>query len=236
MKKIEQITCKKCETVNPLYTSICINCKSYLRERVVNIDLWKTIGQLIDDTQSAFKQILFSEHKNFIVFITFFLAIKNLILARFFSIPEIGQEGVKIQFALSYLIILFLTFVIFSLFTFVQNLFYKKLKIDIRFKDIYSLNIYCFIPVILSLVFIFPVELIVLGGDIFSNNPTPFQIKPTVAYLLTGFEVITFVWSIVLLTKSIIFVSGKYTLSILLANLFLISLLFLYIVSAKYIF
>lgn len=236
MKKIEQIACKKCSAINPLYTSICENCGAFVRERVVNIDLFNTIGQLIEDTQSAFKQILFAENKNFIIFITIFLAIKNLILARFFSVPELGIKGVSISFILSYLIILAFTFVIIGTFTFVQKIIYKNLKIEIRFKDIYSLNIYSFIPLIISLFFIFPVELVVLGGDIFSNNPNPFEIKPTVAYFLSGFEIILFVWSIVLLTKSIIFITGKYLLSILLANLFLIALILLYFLSSKIIF
>jgi hypothetical protein len=236
MKKIDQIACKKCATINPLYTSICENCGAFLRERIVNIDLFKTIGQLIENTSLAFKQILFAENKNFIIFITIFLAIKNLLLARFFSVPELGVEGVRISFIVSYLIMLDFTFILFGAFTAIQKLLFKQLNIEIRYKDIYTLNIYSFIPLILSLIFIFPVELVVLGGDIFSNNPNPFQIKPTVAYILGGFEVILFVWSIVLLTKSIIFITGKYILSIALANLFLIALIFLYFFSAKIIF
>lgn len=236
MKNIEQISCKKCSTVNPLYTSKCINCSAYLRERVVNIDLWKTIGELIEDNKTAFQQILFAENKNFIIFITSFLAIKNLILARFFSVPDLGINGVRVPFILSYIIMLLLTFSFFGVFTIIQNYYYKKLKIGIRFKDVYALNIYSFIPVVLGLFLIFPVELVVLGGDIFSNNPNPFQIKPLIAYLLSGIEIILFIWSTIILVKSIIFISRKIIIPISLSTLFLLSLIFLYFYSAKIIF
>lgn len=236
MKQIEQITCKKCSTVNPLYTSICINCKSYLRERVVNIDLWKTIGQLIGEPQSAFRQIIYAENKNFIIYILLFIGLKNLIISRFLSVPTLGKDGVTSSFILSYLLMLTFTILIFSGFTLLQKIFYNKLKIQLRFKDIFSLNIYVFIPFVLSLFSIFIVEIVVLGSDIFSNNPNPFQIKPTAAYLLLGFEVFVFLWSIYLLSLSIIFISGRIFISILLTLLFLIVLVSTYIISSQIIF
>jgi hypothetical protein len=236
MNKIQQITCKKCSTVNPLYTSVCLECKSYLRERVVNIDLWKTIGQLIDDTTNAFRQIIFAENKNFIIFISLFLAIKNLIISRFLSVPFLGKEGVSKSFLVSYFMILLFTIMVVSIFTFAQKILYNNFKTHLRFKDIYALNVYAFIPFILSLIFIFPVEVVVLGGDLFSNNPNPFQIKPTISYLLAGFEIVTFLWSIYLLSKEILFISGRIFFTILLTMIFLFALLLMYFISSHLIF
>ena len=236
MQIIEQITCKKCSTSNPVYTSICVNCKSYLRERVVNIDLWKMIGLLIEDSQNAFRQLIYAENKNFIIFILLFLSLKNLIIARFLSVPLLGKEGVTTSFIISYLLMIFSTSLIIVGFSFLLMNVYKKLNIQLRFKDIFAINVYVFIPLIFSLIFILPVELAVLGGDIFSNNPTPFQIKSNVSYMLLGFEVIAFLWSFLLLVKSIIFISGKLFLSILLTGLFLIVVIALYFASSQIIF
>ena len=236
MKKIEQITCKKCSAINPLHTSICTNCKSYLRERIVNIDLWKTIGQIIEAPSDAFRQIVYAENKNFIIFISLFLAIKNLIIARFLSVPLLGKDGVTVPFIFSYLLILLFTIIIFSGFSFLQKAVYSKLDIKLRFKDIYAMNVYSFVPLIISLVFIFPVELVVLGGDIFSNNPNPFQIKPTISYSLLGFEIIAFLWSIFLLNKSISFITGKTLFSLSLTILLLIVLIAAYFLSSQIIF
>lgn len=236
MNKIEQITCNKCSTLNPLYTSICINCKSYLRERVVNIDLWKTIGLLIEDPSSAFRQIIFAENKNFIIFITLFIALKNLLITRFLSVPFLGKEGVSTPFIISYFIILGFTLLLFIGFTLLQKIYFNKLKTILRVKDIYASDVYAFVPFVLGIFFIFPIELVVLGGDVFSNNPTPFQIKPTVSYLLTGFELLTFLWSFVLLNKSMRIISGKTLTPILFTVLFLSISILSYIVLSHLIF
>lgn len=236
MKFIKQIICQKCSHLNPLYTSICQNCKSYLRERVVNIDLWKTIGQLIEDPINAFRQIIFAENKNYILFILLLLSVKNLIVSRFFSVAFMGKEGVTSSLFLSYLMIFILTFLTLIAFTFLLKILYKKIKIDLRFKDVFSANIYSFSPFIIGLVFIFPVELIVLGGDLFSNNPNPFQIKPTVSYMLAGFEILSFLWSIFLVFKSIFYVSSRLKLAILLTIILFILFIALYFFSSRIIF
>lgn len=236
MYKLEQISCKKCSTVNPLYTSICINCKSYLRERFVNIDLWKTIGQIIESPKKAFTSILFAENKNFVIFLTLLFALKNLIITRFFSVPTMGQEGVQTSTLLSYIIIFAISFLILSIITLILKLYYYKLNVDLRFKDIYATTIYSFTPYILSLISIFIIELVVLGGDIFSNNPTPFQIKPTIAYTLAGFEILVFIWSILLFLRSILLIIGKIIIPIIIILTFTSTIILAFIFSAKYIF
>ena len=199
----EHTKCKKCNHVNPPYKNICTECKSYLRERVVNIDLWNTIQLIIEDPVKAFKQIIFAEHKNFILFLTFFISIKNLIIARYFSVPALGVNGVIAPFVLSLILGISLSVFLLSLFTFLLKSFYNFKKINLRFKDIYAINVYSFIPYLFGLIFIFPVELIVLGGDIFSNNPYSFQIKPLITYILLGVELITILWSFYLIQKGI---------------------------------
>ncbi|MBK7629975.1 MAG: hypothetical protein IPJ23_04605 [Ignavibacteriales bacterium] len=199
----EHTRCKKCNHINPAYKNICTKCKSYLRERIVNIDLWDTISLLFEEPIKAFKQIIFAEHKNFILFISFFIAIKNLIIARFFSVPALGLNGVTTSLLFNILLMILISVSILFLFTYLLKIFYSFRKIDLRFKDIYAVNVYSFVPYLFGLIFIFPVELIVLGGDIFSNNPYSFQIKPLVTYILIGFELITIIWSFYLIHKSI---------------------------------
>jgi len=199
----EHTKCKKCNHVNPAYKNICTECKSYLRERVVNIDLWNTIQLIIEDPVKAFKQIIFAEHKNFILFLTFFISIKNLIIARYFSVPALGVNGVTAPFILSLIFGILISVFLLSFFTLLFKSFYNFKKIKLRFKDIYAINVYSFIPYLFGLVFIFPVELIVLGGDIFSNNPYSFQIKPLITYILLGVEFITILWSFYLIQKTI---------------------------------
>lgn len=218
----EHTKCKKCNHINPTYKYICSECKNYLRERVVNINLWDTILLIIEDPQKAFKQIIFAEHKNFIIFITFFIVIKNLLISRFLSVPVLGINGVTTSFILSLVFMIFITLILSSSFVLIQKGLYTKKGIVLRFRDIYAVNAYSFIPYLFGLFFVFPVELIVLGGDIFSNNPYSFEIKPVITYILIIIEFIIILWSFYLISKSIFSISAnrKYTILLTLAYVF----------------
>lgn len=213
----EHTKCKKCNHINPAYKNICSECKSYLRERVVNIDLWNTIQQIIETPAQAFKQIIFAEHKNFIIFITFFIAVKNLVIIRYLSVPDLGLNGVTSPFVLSLTLTAVLTFLLLGTFAFIQIKIFNRRNVNLRFKDIYAINVYSFIPYIFGLVFIFPVELIVLGGDIFSNNPYSFEIKPLITYILIAFELITILWSFFLIFKSLLTITSIKSISLLIS-------------------
>ena len=213
----EHTKCKKCNHINPAYKNICSECKSYLRERVVNIDLWNTIQQIIETPAQAFKQIIFAEHKNFIIFITFFIAVKNLVIIRYLSVPDLGLNGVTSPFVLSLTLTAVLTLLLLGTFAFFQIKIFDRRNVNLRFKDIYAVNVYSFIPYIFGLVFIFPVELIVLGGDIFSNNPYSFEIKPLITYILIAFELITILWSFFLIFKSLLTITSIKSISLLIS-------------------
>lgn len=232
----EHTECKKCNHINPAYKYICSECKSYLRERVVNIDLWNTIQLILEDPVKAFKQIIFAEHKNFIIFITFFIAIKNLIITRFFSVAALGINGVATSFFISLILSILITLFLFSLLTFIQRSIYSKQKIILRFKDIYAINVYTFIPYLLGLIFIFPIELVVLGGDVFSNNPYSFEIKPLVTYILSGIELITILWSFFLVAKSINSITSNRFYSILITSIYFLIWFTSLFLSSKIIF
>lgn len=232
----EHTKCKKCNHINPAYKNICTECKSYLRERVVNIDLWNTIQLLIEDPIKAFKQIIFAEHKNFILFLTFFISIKNLIIARYFSVPALGLNGITAPFILSLILGILLSIFLLSLFTLLIESFYNYNKINLRFRDIFAINVYSFIPYLFGLVFIFPVELIVLGGDIFSNNPYSFQIKPLITYILLGVEFITILWSFYLIQKGIFQILMNRIFSLLFSSAFFIIWFTALYFSSKFIF
>ena len=232
----EHTTCKKCNHINPPYKNICSECKSYLRERIVNIDLWDTIRLVIEEPAKVFRNIIFAEHKNFILFITFFIAIKNLIIARFFSVPELGINGVESSFLLSLVLIILVTLLLIVSFSLIQKNIYSKKEVKLRFKDIYAVNTFSFTPYLFGLVFIFPVELVVLGGDIFSNNPYSFEIKPLITYTLMGFELITISWSFYLIYKNLMTISLNKKYSIFFTILYFLTWFATLYFSSKIIF
>jgi hypothetical protein len=232
----ENIKCSRCNHINPPYKNICEECKNYLRGRVVNIDLWETVLKLIEEPKSAFKTIIYAEHKNFILFLLFFISIKNLIITRYISVPELGTNGVKTSLMLSFVLTLITTIIFFSIITVIQIFLTKNNLLKLRFIDLVSTNIYTFVPYLIGLVFIFPVELVVLGSDIFSNNPYSFEIKPTITYILIGFEILTILWVILLNFKSIIFIGIKKNITFFLTLLFLVIWICTLYISSKIIF
>ena len=136
------VTCPNCNFENPFYNSVCSSCKYYLRDRIYNIDLWTLISSLIESPTKAFHTIIFSEHKNFISFILFFVAIKYLINVRFISMLSVGEFQSTIGLQYSYLILFGIMIIYFLLFSFVYKFSGKSNEINLRFKDTLALIIY----------------------------------------------------------------------------------------------
>ena len=65
-------------------------------------------------------------------------------------------------------------------------------------KDILSIISYSLIGNIFALIVFFPLELIFFGEYLFSNNPSPFIIKETVAYIMLVLELLVVLWTIFL--------------------------------------
>lgn len=192
------ITCRNCSGENPYFSLICGHCSAFLRERVVNIDLWKTIGQLVESPAKAFRDIIHAEHKNFIFFLSFLIGIKFFIDALILSEPIFRGPNI-----FSNVVAVFFTSILAvplaaALFSLLFTYLTKKFKVKTRYKDNFSFLIYSQLPHVFALVFLFPVELVLFGGFLFSTNPSPFLLKPTPAYTMAIMEGIMFLWALVL--------------------------------------
>ncbi len=216
------IICPHCNSENAFYNIICTKCRYYLRDRIYNIDLWNTIISLIDNPAKSFRNIIFSEHKNFIYFILLFISAKYLINTRFLAMISVGQFQTSIELFFSYLIILTVVSIYFLLFTLVYTIIGHRTKIHIRFKDVFSIIIYSQVPFVLALVVLFPLELVIFGDYLFSMNPTPFTIKGNVAYLFLLVEISIVLWSIFLTFKAFSSHSRNRNLSLLVTISFIV--------------
>lgn len=198
MKYRNEISCPTCSSINFDYDYKCQNCKSFLRERAINIDLGETLLRLIDSPVQTFSKIKLAEHKNYVLFIIFFLAIRFLIISRFISVPSAGNEvfgNLPILFGISFLLTTLLLFAV----SFLMKNFFELIKIKSRMKDLLSVLTYSFIPNLFALFILFPIELVFYGEYLFSNNPYPYQIKQDIFYFLLILEILTILWSLFLL-------------------------------------
>jgi hypothetical protein len=214
------VTCPNCNSENPFYNSVCSGCKFYLRDRIYNIDLWTVISSLIESPAKAFRTIIFSEHKNFILFILLFVTIKYLINARFIAMVSVGEFQSTIGLQYSYLIVLGIMVIYFLLFSFVYKLSGNLNEINIRFKDTLALTIYSQIPVLFGLFILFPLELVIFGDFLFTLNPTPFVIKGNIAYFFLVLEIGLILWSIFLVFKAFMAQNKQLLFSLTFASVF----------------
>lgn len=190
-----EIVCSSCSTANPPFEYICKKCNSFIRSRVYNIDLWKTTGLLVESPNKAFREIVFSEHKNFVVFILLLVAAKLLVDIRFISLLTMGGFNVTTGLIFSYLIVVGVLFLILLLFSFLMKFVFQSYKIETRLRDNLAVLIYSLIPHVFGIIFLFILELVVFGDYLFSVNPTPFIIKGLIAYLFLGAEILIILWS-----------------------------------------
>ncbi|MCB0730493.1 MAG: hypothetical protein KDC88_05615 [Ignavibacteriae bacterium] len=198
MKENELNICSNCGTNNPLYEKICSNCKHYVRAAVVNIDLWKTIWGLFENPKETLKNIIYAEHKNFIVFILALVSVKTFITAA--SVQS--AFGLLIPhtkyFLYNLLILLAIYTVSILLYTKILSIIFNRIT-KTRFKDNLSIILYSFIPIVLSLIILAPVEYGIFGKHWFISNPSPLLIKPNLAYVLFVLEFLMLSWSVYLL-------------------------------------
>ena len=195
------VVCKNCQTENPFYQLICKNCKSFLRERIFNIDLWKVLSLLVESPVKGFQTIIYSEHKNFTALILLLAAGKFAIDLIFFSVFKSGSPLIRFFPAfISVAILLALLMFIFSLLLFNLG---RLNGIQTRLMDNFSILIYSLVPHIFALIILFPIEIVIFGGNLFSTNPSPFIIKPAIAYTLLVFELLIVLWGIFLIISAI---------------------------------
>jgi hypothetical protein len=213
------IICRNCNTENPHYQHICVNCKSYLRERVVNIDLWKTFGLITESPVKGFKSIIYSEHKNFISLILLLAAVKFLIDSVFWGVFRNAFNPLD-GFMLKYVFMLAGITAYVYLFSVVLHFIDKIAGFSSRIKDHFTVLTYSFLPYVFGLVSVFIIEVVVFGGYLFSKFPSPFDLKEFLAYTLLIFEFLLIAWGIFLTFMAAFAHSGKIFYSLLVSLLF----------------
>lgn len=194
--------CDNCGAENPIYYLNCKNCNAFLRSRVVNLDLFSTIGQILETPIKTTKNIILSEHKNYVILLMILTGIKFFINALFllnaFDINRTIQDNLFFNgfIAIGTLIIFFL--VVSLLVTYLNQHF----GLHNRFKDNLAIYTYSFLPQVIALAFMVPVEYALYGPYWFVFNPSPFLVKPMASYVVLIIEGIMLAWSLVLLITS----------------------------------
>lgn len=216
-----RVTCKICQTENPFHSLKCEQCKGFLRDKISNIDFWSTIIRLIESPREAFKTIIFSEHKNFILLLTLFYTFKIILLELFINTFALNYQDAVLNHFLIFGMIVFLS-VFASLYFFSWTIKYllHKFRVETRTKDNFAILIYSLVGYVFSLLILLPIELILFGSTLIQNSPSPFFLKPIPAYSMLIFECLFIIWSFFLMNRGFYLQSKSLIFSLAVSVLF----------------
>lgn len=231
-----EIICRSCNTANAPHNLNCSNCKSYLRDRVVNIDLWHTFSLLTTTPSEGFKIIRNSEHKNFIILLFALAVFKLLHNTMFLSMFYTGEPNVTNHLLRNFLVVAGIFLVITIIFSISLKIIAGLFKIKIRFWDNLALFLYSFFPYGLAFVIFLPLEYVVFAEYMFSNNPSWFALNPPLAYLFTFLEGSCVLWSAFLLYCGVKTQTNSKLFSLVFSLVFIFITYLTYFVVSKYLF
>jgi hypothetical protein len=227
------IVCKNCNEENPYYALICKKCKSYLREKIYNIDLWQILGLIIESPVKAFGIIIRSEHKNFIFFGIILASAKLFIDSMYMSLITVNPEPQLGSIISHYLVILGSILSVVFLSGIIVTLLNKLLDLKTRIRDNFAIFAYSLLPHIFGFIILFTVEATVFGGNLFSKNPSVFSLKEFLAYTLLGFEILIILWSLFLSIVGMYVQSKNIKYSIIVGVVFNLSLYYCLYLNSK---
>lgn len=223
------INCPVCSTANHHLNITCSSCGGYVQGRVDNLDLFSTIWKLIERPRAAFLAIALARYKNYstivsavsgigLVFGFFWFARAgdhtssafNLMLGGFASGPPVGVLLVASM-------------------SLIAGALLRVGGTRVKFRNVYAVLSYALVPVLLSVVFVLPLEIFTFGRYFFSLNPPPWLIKPVSYYLFLSLGAIVAGWTMFLAVTGLkVLLDCRWIFSAGLASL----LLFLFLVAA----
>jgi hypothetical protein len=188
--------CPICRTENDEFATVCQKCGSFLRNRVPNLNLFETLWGILESPRKTFETIVIAEHKNFSLLLFTLFGISMMFTAFWFyrlgiyfsSLPELLMAACALGTGWGILVSPIIAF-----------FFHRVAQRGGRrgtFRTGYAILAYATTPVVLSLVFILPVELLTFGMYFFTHNPHPYVIKPLSYVLLLAFDGIAGVWAL----------------------------------------
>lgn len=158
--------------------------------------------------RDAFRRIILATHKNYMYLLSCLLGISmtfgffwlKSVGSRFANVLTLATTGSLIGVPVG-LGFVFLVSVVFA-----RCVRFMGGKATIR--NTMAVVAYSCVPIVLSLVFVFPLEIAIFGTDFFGSNPPPIVINPTVYVALLAFDTFAALWAVVLLYHGVSILTG----------------------------
>ncbi|MGA7159374.1 MAG: YIP1 family protein [Bacteroidota bacterium] len=190
------IYCLVCAHPNDEHSTVCVQCGSFLQDRIPNLDFFSTLWQLVESPKEAFHRIIKAEHKNYVLFLMLFLGIGasfTLMWAR-----HAGNEFDNLIYLLllGYVLGVGIALPVGGLMAVTVHLLLRLLGGKGVMKNTYAIFGWSLIPIMFSVLIILPIEFASIGLRLFSTNPSPMDIKPVVYSVLMFFDLFAVLWSV----------------------------------------
>jgi len=202
------IRCSVCGQENDDLQVVCVSCKSFLQSKVDTLDLFSSVWVLIHSPRQAFRRIVLSRHKNYVLLLSSLLGMaivysvlwfKNM--GRLFSnILTLLLTGALIGPAIGLAIA--------AVFAVLMLRLGRLLGGKPTYRGMYAVVAYASVPIVLTLIFVFPIEIAIFGPYWFDNNPPPLVINPVLYVTLLGFDALGVIWAWLLLIEGSIVANG----------------------------
>ncbi len=218
-------TCAVCGLEYFILSYKCTNCGNILRDKVSNINLGEILKDLLFNPDIGIKKILFAEHKNYLIVLSILLSFKLSVLTLIhISFIDLEPEFQNFVFLLK--LLAYWLFFLFSLSFCYKFLFQFLFKVKMSFRSVHSIIIYPFLYFAISLLILFPLEFMLFGMYVFSNNPSIFSIDSGKAIMISLLEVIILMYTFYLTFIFQVFILHKKSTSLIITGSIFILLFF----------
>lgn len=204
------IVCGVCGQENDPLAAVCIRCKGYLQGRVDALNLFETLWGLVESPRLTFRRIALARHKNYVLPLSALFGVAlvyGVLWARHMgnTITDpvlLAGAGLVLGPPVGLAVI--------GLVAAVTAMLIRRLGGTAGFRTVHAVTAYAVMPVVCSLVLVFPAELAVFGFDIFRTNPHPMIINPPAYMTLVALDALAVCWMWFLVLEGII-VAGGFT-------------------------
>lgn len=192
------ISCPVCGTVNHHLSVNCTSCGGFIQSRVDNLDLFATLWRVIENPKAAFFRISMARYKNYSSILAAITGV-GLIFMYFWYLNAADHTGSMLNLVVGGLVAGPVFGVLLVLLGAVgMRLAFGIFRVRATTRNLYAVLAYASVPVVMSVVFLLPLEIFSLGRYFFSGNPPPWLIKPVSYYLFLSLDGIVGAWTVVL--------------------------------------
>ena len=202
------IACTVCGTQNDEFAVVCVSCKSFLQTKVDNLNLFETLWSLMETPRAAFRRIALARHKNYVILLSCLLGMAVVYLVIWLKTLGARLPNLALLVGAGFVIGPFAGVLFTFLFSFLVHRVGRLLGGTGSYRNVRAAIVYAMVPIVYSLVLVFPIEIALFGPYFFSDNPPPLVINPVAYIVLLGFDAAAMIWSLVLLIEGTVVVNG----------------------------